>query len=223
MLFRSALITHLIKTRDWRQVLVFCKTKHGANRLAEQLTEEGLEADAIHGNKSQNARARALERFKAGESRALIVTDVAARGLELDASPYLVNFDLPYTADDYLHRIDRVTSTGEVVILLCGEERDLLAAVETHIKRTIERHIAEGFEPSPEWETARYEQETQKSKGRGPKQSRNPQKNADAPEANEPGLESGESAADDNAGPEGTARQNDQNRQRERYWPRQHG
>jgi ATP-dependent RNA helicase RhlE len=174
---RRALLTHLIKTNDWRQVLVFCKTKHGANRLAEQLTEDGIDADAIHGNKSQNARTRALERFRANESRALVATDIAARGLDIEGLPHVVNYDLPHVPEDYVHRIGRTGragSEGEAVTLLCGEERELLAAIEKLIKRPIERAPVAGFEPSPEWETARYEPD-QRQGGRG-QQQRRPQR-----------------------------------------------
>jgi len=106
------LLAHLIKTGDWRQVLVFCKTKHGANRLADQLGKSGIEADAIHGNKSQNARTRALKSFKDNELRVLVATDIAARGLDIEALPHVVNYDMPHVPEDYVHRIGRTGRAG---------------------------------------------------------------------------------------------------------------
>src|SRR5204863_487694 len=109
---KRELLAHLVKTNDWKQVLVFCRTKHGANRLAHQLTRDGVHADAIHGNKSQNARERALEEFKAGKVRVLVATDIAARGLDIEALPHVVNYDLPHVAEDYVHRIGRTGRAG---------------------------------------------------------------------------------------------------------------
>src|SRR3954469_20751933 len=104
---KRELLAHLVKSNDWKQVLVFCKTKHGANRLAQQLSREGVNADAIHGNKSQNQRERALAEFKEGKVRVLVATDIAARGLDIEALPHVVNYDLPHVAEDYVHRIGR--------------------------------------------------------------------------------------------------------------------
>jgi ATP-dependent RNA helicase RhlE len=109
---KRELLAHLVKKNDWRQVLVFCKTKHGANRLADQLDKSGIEADAIHGNKSQNARNRALSRFKNNELRVLVATDIAARGIDIEALPHVVNYDLPHVAEDYVHRIGRTGRAG---------------------------------------------------------------------------------------------------------------
>jgi ATP-dependent RNA helicase RhlE len=142
------LLAHLVKTGDWRQVLVFCKTKRGANRLAEQLERDGVEADAIHGNKSQNARTRALNSFKDGELRVLVATDIAARGLDIEQLPHVVNFDLPHVPEDYVHRIGRTGragSTGEAISLVCNEERPLLAAIEKLIGRRVEPREVPGF------------------------------------------------------------------------------
>ena len=119
-----------MKKNDWEQVLVFCKTKHGANRLASQLQKDRINADAIHGNKSQNARIRALEDFKAGKMKVLVATDIAARGLDIEELPHVVNFDLPHVAEDYVHRIGRTGragATGEALSLVCAEDRPLLA------------------------------------------------------------------------------------------------
>ena len=142
------LLAHLVKGGDWRQVLVFCKTKRGANRLAQHLERGGIEADAIHGNKSQNARTRALQSFKNGELRVLVATDIAARGLDIEQLPHVVNFDLPHVPEDYVHRIGRTGragATGEAVSLVCQEEQPLLAAIEKLIGRRVESREAAGF------------------------------------------------------------------------------
>src|SRR6185295_18496899 len=154
------LLAHLIKTGDWRQVLVFCKTKHGANRLAQQLDKSGIEADAIHGNKSQNARTRALKMFKDNQLRVLVATDIAARGLDIEALPHVVNYDLPHVAEDYVHRIGRTGRAGvegEAVSLVSPEDRPLMAAIERLINRKVEQRVIEGFEPGTRGE-ARQEQ-----------------------------------------------------------------
>jgi ATP-dependent RNA helicase RhlE len=147
---KRELLAHLVKTNDWRQVLVFVKTKHGANRLAQQLAREGVQADAIHGNKSQNARTRALADFKAGEMRVLVATDIAARGLDIEALPHVVNYDLPHVAEDYVHRIGRTGragAEGEAVSLVSHEDRPLLVAIERLMNRQVESRIIAGFEP----------------------------------------------------------------------------
>ncbi|MGH8668145.1 MAG: DEAD/DEAH box helicase, partial [Burkholderiales bacterium] len=146
---KRELLAHLVKTNDWRQVLVFTRTKHGANRLAQQLERAGIEADAIHGNKSQNARTRALARFKDNELRVLVATDIAARGLDIEALPHVVNFDMPHVAEDYVHRIGRTGRAGvegEAVSLVSPEERALLAAIERLINRKVEQRVIAGFE-----------------------------------------------------------------------------
>jgi superfamily II DNA/RNA helicase len=148
---KRELLAHLIKTGDWRQVLVFTRTKHGANRLAQQLEREGIEADAIHGNKSQNARTRALARFKANELQVLVATDIAARGLDIEELPHVVNYDIPNVSEDYVHRIGRTGragSTGEAVSLVSHDERGFMRDIERLIKREIEQRIIPGFEPS---------------------------------------------------------------------------
>jgi ATP-dependent RNA helicase RhlE len=147
---KRELLAHLVRSNDWRQVLVFTRTKHGANRLAEQLAREGIEADAIHGNKSQGARTRALARFKANELRVLVATDIAARGLDIELLPHVVNYDLPHVPEDYVHRIGRTGragAEGEAVSFVSSEERPLLAAIERLMHRTIEEREAPGFEP----------------------------------------------------------------------------
>jgi len=158
---KRELLAHLVKTNDWKQVLVFTKTKHGANRLAQQLERSGIEADAIHGNKSQNARVRALKRFKDNELRVLVATDIAARGLDIEALPHVVNFDMPHVAEDYVHRIGRTGRAGiegEAVSLVSPEDRSLMAAIERLINRKVDSRIIEGFEPGTRGEP-RHEQQ----------------------------------------------------------------
>jgi ATP-dependent RNA helicase RhlE len=169
---KRELLAHLVKTNDWKQVLVFTKTKHGANRLAQQLERSGIEADAIHGNKSQNARVRALERFKANELRVLVATDIAARGLDIEALPHVVNFDLPHVAEDYVHRIGRTGragTEGEAVSLVSPEDRPLMAAVEKLMNRKVEQRVIEGFESGtrgePREEQPRREQRPPQPRG----------------------------------------------------------
>ena len=145
---KRALLSYLIGSKRWRQVLVFTKTKHGANRLAEQLGKDGIEAMAIHGNKSQGARTRALSQFKDGTLPVLVATDIAARGLDIDELPHVVNYELPHVPEDYVHRIGRTGRAGRegfAVSLVDGEEVKLLTAIERLIKRRIERIEVEGF------------------------------------------------------------------------------
>ena len=147
---KRELLAHLVQSNDWRQVLVFCRTKHGANRLAQQLVRAGIESDAIHGNKAQNHRTRTLKRFKDNELRVLVATDIAARGLDIEALPHVVNFDLPHVAEDYVHRIGRTGragAEGEAVSLVSNEERPLMNAIERLMNRKVESRVIAGFEP----------------------------------------------------------------------------
>ncbi len=147
---KRELISHLIRTEDWSQVLVFTRTKHGANRLAEQLTGDGLSATAIHGNKSQGARTKALADFKKGDVRILVATDIAARGLDIDRLPYVVNYELPNTPGDYVHRIGRTARAGReghAVSLVCIDEKQLLADIERLLKLPIDKIVVPGYEP----------------------------------------------------------------------------
>ena len=142
------LLAHLISEGDWNQVLVFTKTKHGANRLAEQLSKGGISATAIHGNKSQSARTRALADFKAIKVRVLVATDIAARGIDIDKLPHVVNFDLPQVAEDYVHRIGRTGRagcSGEAISLVCQEDQKLLKAIHRLIKKQIPEKKSESF------------------------------------------------------------------------------
>lgn len=144
------LISHIIRQSSWHQVLVFCRTKHGANRLAEKLTKDGLNAAALHGNKSQAARTRALTGFKTGKVVVLVATDIAARGLDIDQLPYVINFELPQIAEDYVHRIGRTGragAEGRAISLVDSSEIRLLKGIERLIKRTIEPLEIEGFVP----------------------------------------------------------------------------
>jgi ATP-dependent RNA helicase RhlE len=149
---KRELLSHMIGARNWRQVLVFTRTKHGANRLAQQLEKDGLSAAAIHGNKSQGARTRALAGFKSGQVRVLVATDIAARGLDIDQLPHVVNYELPNVPEDYVHRIGRTGragNAGQAVSLVCGEERKLLRDIERLLKRPIQQVTLEGYEPDP--------------------------------------------------------------------------
>jgi ATP-dependent RNA helicase RhlE len=149
---KRELLTQLIKEKNWFQVLVFTRTKHGANRLAEQLSKDGINSLAIHGNKSQAARTRALAEFKSGTLQVLCATDIAARGIDIEELPHVVNFELPNVAEDYVHRIGRTGragSEGEAISLVCVDEHKLLNDIERLIKRDITRESVEGFAVDP--------------------------------------------------------------------------
>src|SRR5262245_57624611 len=146
---KRALLAHLVKEGNWQQVLVFCRTKHGASRLAEQLERDGLETAAIHGNKSQPQRMKALKRFKDCELQVLVATDIAARGLDIESLPHVVNYDLPHVPQDYVHRIGRTGRAGEsgqAVSLVSGEDRAYLRDIERLIGKKIEQQVVPGFE-----------------------------------------------------------------------------
>ncbi len=149
---KRELLSHLIGSHQWQQVLVFTRTKHGANRLAEQLMTDGITAAAIHGNKSQGARTKALADFKSGKVRVLVATDIAARGLDISQLPHVVNFELPNVAEDYVHRIGRTGragNEGEALSLVCVDELGLLRDIERLIKREIPKVVFQGYEPDP--------------------------------------------------------------------------
>jgi ATP-dependent RNA helicase RhlE len=149
---KRELLSFLIGSNNWQQVLVFNRTKHGSNRLAEQLNKDGITAAAIHGNKSQGARTRALADFKTGNVRVLVATDIAARGLDIDQLPHVVNFELPNVAEDYVHRIGRTGRAGregEAMSLVCVDELKLLRDIEKLIKREIPKTVIEGYQPDP--------------------------------------------------------------------------
>lgn len=149
---KRELLTHLIKTNNWHQVLVFTRMKHGANRLVEYLLKQDVTAMAIHGNKSQSARTRALADFKSGDLQVLVATDIAARGIDIDQLPHVVNFELPNVPEDYVHRIGRTGragAEGEAVSLVCIDEEGFLSDIEKLIKRSIPREVVPGYEPDP--------------------------------------------------------------------------
>jgi len=149
---KRELLSFLIGSNNWKQVLVFNRTKHGANRLAEQLTNDGINSAAIHGNKSQSARTKALADFKSGKIRVLVATDIAARGIDIDQLPHVVNFELPNVAEDYVHRIGRTGRAGkegEAMSLVCIDEHKLLKDIERLMKREIPSVIIDGYEPDP--------------------------------------------------------------------------
>jgi len=147
---KRELLSHKIGAENWRQVLVFTRTKHGANRLTSQLESDGLNAVAIHGNKSQAARLRALSDFKSGKVRVLVATDVAARGLDIARLPHVVNYELPHVPEDYVHRIGRTARAGlkgNAISLVCVDEHRLLADVEKLLQTNIPKEIIPGYEP----------------------------------------------------------------------------
>jgi ATP-dependent RNA helicase RhlE len=149
---KRALLSYMIGSGNWRQVLVFTRTKHGANRLAQQLERDGLTTAAIHSNKSQGARTRALAGFKKGKIRVLVATDIAARGLDIDQLPHVVNYELPNVPEDYVHRIGRTGragNQGEAISLVCIEEHKQLKNIERLVKGKIPQVIMEGYEPEP--------------------------------------------------------------------------
>jgi ATP-dependent RNA helicase RhlE len=149
---KRALLSHLIRTQKLEQVLVFTRTKHGANRLSEQLETDGITSSAIHGNKSQPQRIKALADFKDGKIRVLVATDIAARGLDIDQLPHVVNYELPQVAEDYVHRIGRTGragSEGKALSLVCVDEARLLKDIEKLLKRPLPAEVISGFAPDP--------------------------------------------------------------------------
>ena len=149
---KRELLSELIGRENWRQVLVFTRTKHGANRLAKQLASDGLASAAIHGNKSQSARLAALRDFKAGQVRVLVATDLAARGLDIERLPHVVNFELPHVAEDYVHRIGRTAragNEGHAISLVCVDEHKLLRGIEKLLQTRLPRETIPGYEPDP--------------------------------------------------------------------------
>jgi ATP-dependent RNA helicase RhlE len=162
---KRELLSHLIRSGRIEQALVFTRTKHGANRLAEQLARDGIAAAAIHGNKSQGQRVRALDDFKAGRAAILVATEVASRGLDIEELPHVVNFELPMVAEDYVHRIGRTGragSTGDAISLVCVDEQGLLGEIEALLRKRIPSEVIAGFEPD---RTIRPEPIRQRSQG----------------------------------------------------------
>jgi ATP-dependent RNA helicase RhlE len=173
---KRELVSYLVKQNQWQQVLIFTRTKHGANRLADKLIKDGIPAMAIHGNKSQNARTKALADFKSGEIPVLVATDIAARGLDIDQLPQVVNFELPNVPEDYVHRIGRTGragSSGAAISLVDEEEVKLLKAIEKLIKREIPKVKVDGFVPPTKIEP----EPPRLFRGQQPNRSQQPSKN----------------------------------------------
>jgi len=195
---KRELLSFLIGSNNWQQVLVFNRTKHGANRLAEQLNKDGITATAIHGNKSQGARTRALAEFKSGKVRVLVATDIAARGIDIDQLPHVVNFELPNVAEDYVHRIGRTGragNEGEAMSLVCVDELKLLKDIEKLIKREIPKDVIEGYDPDPSIKAQPI------NKGRGQqKPPRRKSGNAASKKSPRPGKNARRRSSEDNAG-----------------------
>ena len=174
---KRELLSQLIKKNDWRQILVFTRTKHGANKLTKQLIEYGISAAAIHGNKSQGARTKALANFKAGEIRVLVATDIAARGIDIDQLPHVVNYELPNVPEDYVHRIGRTGRAGqqgEAVSLVCVDEHELLRNIERFTKSKIPKVEIEAFRPDPDIKAEPIQNGGGRGNNRGGGRSRKP-------------------------------------------------
>ncbi|WP_036551691.1 DEAD/DEAH box helicase [Neptunomonas japonica] len=169
---KAALLIQLIKEHQWSQVLVFTKTKHGANKLTKQLEAAKIKSAAIHGNKSQGARTRALADFKDYSIQVLVATDIAARGLDIDQLPQVVNYDLPNVAEDYVHRIGRTGragATGQAISLVCADEFKLLAAIERLTGALLERKEIQGFKPVNALPTSRLQRPAHPKRPKKPK------------------------------------------------------
>jgi ATP-dependent RNA helicase RhlE len=172
---KRELLAYMISFHNWQQVLVFTRTKHGANRLAEQLAEDGLKTTAIHGNKTQAARTRALNDFKQGKVRVLVATDVASRGIDIDQLPHVVNFELPDVPEDYVHRIGRTGragNEGRAVSLVCGDEYPQLKSIERLLDRSLSRVVTPGYEPRASSQQGSSESSRQRSGQRRGSQSK---------------------------------------------------
>ncbi len=210
---KRQLLTHLIQEKQWFQVLVFTRTKHGANRLAEQLSKDGISAMAIHGNKSQAARTRALAEFKTGKLQVLVATDIAARGIDITELPHVVNYELPNVPEDYVHRIGRTGRAGcegEAVSLVCVDEHKFLADIERLIKRKLPREVVPGFEPDPnarpEPIMLRSQEHQQRGRGHGqsaPRATGQPGRASGKPQAGKPALGGNRGGAATGAKPAG--------------------
>jgi ATP-dependent RNA helicase RhlE len=180
---KTGLIIKLISEGDWKQVLVFTRTKHGANKLCKNMISTGITAAAIHGNKSQGARTKALAGFKNGSVRVLVATDIAARGLDIPLLPHVINYELPNISEDYVHRIGRTGragASGEAISLVSADETSFLKSIEKLINMKIEVEIVEGFEPDPNASTEPIKpgQNRNQNRGRSTKNSGNSNKNS---------------------------------------------
>jgi ATP-dependent RNA helicase RhlE len=200
---KRELLSQLIGQGNWQQVLVFTRTKHGANRLAQQLEQDGLVAAAIHGNKSQGARTRALSGFKSGDVRVLVATDIAARGLDIDQLPHVVNYELPNVAEDYVHRIGRTGRAGRegsAISLVCVDEHQLLRGIERLLGQSIPREIIAGFTPTPGIAPEPIQNGRGGRSSRPERSSRPPSRNPSS--RNKPGKGKGASSRSANGGTE---------------------
>ena len=177
---KTALVIKLIKDGDWSQVLVFTRTKHGANRLSQKLDKAGISSAAIHGNKSQGARTKALAGFKSNKVRVLVATDIAARGLDIPLLPHVINFELPNIPEDYVHRIGRTGragASGEAISIVSVDENEYVRGIEKLLGMRLESEIIEGFEPTETLkEILDKKAENKAANQRGRQQSRNSQK-----------------------------------------------
>lgn len=204
---KRELLSYLIGKENWEQVLVFTRTKHGANHLAEQLNKDGIRSAAIHGNKSQGARTRALADFKSGDLRVLVATDIAARGLDIEELPHVVNYELPNVPEDYVHRIGRTgraAATGEALSLVCVDEHKLLRDIERLLKREIPRLAIPGFEPDPSIKAEPIVNGRQQQRGgRGQGGGRGQQQRREGGENAKPAGERSRRPQGDNAKPAG--------------------
>jgi ATP-dependent RNA helicase RhlE len=184
---KSAMLIHLIKKNNWQQVLVFTRTKHGANRLTKNLEAQKISAVAIHGNKSQGARTKALANFKSGAVQILVATDIAARGLDIDQLPQVVNFDLPNVAEDYVHRIGRTGragATGEAVSLVSADEYKELSNIERLTQQLIARKDIDGFEPVHKLPSSSLKKPYKPKKPKQPKQGNKEARSSERPAGN---------------------------------------
>jgi ATP-dependent RNA helicase RhlE len=181
---KSEVVLKMIKEGDWQQVLIFMRTKHACNRLSVKLNKNGITAAAIHGEKSQGARTKALAGFKKGTVRVLVATDIAARGLDIPLLPYVVNFELPKAAEDYVHRIGRTGragANGEAISLLDAEEFPLVKGIEKLLEHRLNIEVIKGFEPTGDLSAAskpKSTQTTQPRKKSGQQKSNKPKSNS---------------------------------------------
>jgi len=209
---KHPMLTHLINTHKWTQVLVFTRTKHGANKLVEQLGKDGINAMAIHGNKSQSARTKALSEFKDASLQVLVATDIAARGIDIDQLPHVVNYDLPNIPEDYVHRIGRTGragATGEAVSLVCVDEFQMLKDIEKLIKQTLPKEIIPGFEPDPNAKAQPIQLRSGNGGGRNQQRAKSPSNGNHAgqaakPRTANPGQANGRRFAPRTSGPQQT-------------------
>jgi ATP-dependent RNA helicase RhlE len=181
---KKELLIHLVQKNNWKQVLVFTRTKHGANKLSEALAKDGITSSAIHGNKSQGARTKALEDFKSGNVRVLVATDIAARGIDIDQLPHVINFELPNIAEDYVHRIGRTGragNTGDAISLVCVDEHDYLFGIEKLIKQKIKKVEILGFKVDPDIKAEPIGNRSNRGRGGNNQGSNKPKENSRKP------------------------------------------